>query len=216
VASKWSDLAFPWQTALAEAWEAYSCGSLPIGAVVAGPQGEILAKGRNHIKDDLSPHGQIGRNQLSHAELNVLLQISDVPKDVIHTATLYTTLEPCPLCIGAFYMSGVRTLVFAARDVYGGASDVIGKTDYYSRKPVKVLPPPDPTLEAFSTAITCCAYLQCFSQRPDIVVETQRNVYPKAVEIAEEWDASGWLNDQAERKQDISLVFSDFVDRFSR
>lgn len=33
MASKWSELAFPWQTALAEAWEAYKCGSLPIGAV---------------------------------------------------------------------------------------------------------------------------------------------------------------------------------------
>ncbi len=214
MASKWSELDLAWQTALAEAWEAYQCGSLPIGAVVVGPGGEILAKGRNHIKDDLSPHGQIGRNQLSHAELNALLQISDVPKDEIHASTLYTTLEPCPLCMGAFYMSGVRTLVFAARDVYGGASDLIGKTDYFTRKPVQVISSPDPTLEGFSTALTCCAYLECFSKRPDIVVETQRKVYPKAVEIAEEWDATGWLMEQAEHKRNVSQVFLVFADRF--
>jgi hypothetical protein len=44
-------------------------------------------------------------------------------------------------------MSGLRELHFAARDAYAGSSNLLGKTSYLSRKPVRIHPPQDPSLE---------------------------------------------------------------------
>jgi hypothetical protein len=56
-------------------------------------------------------------------------------------------MEPCPLCMGAFYMSSVRTLHFAARDPYAGSTNLLGTTPYLSRKPIRVIVPPSRALE---------------------------------------------------------------------
>ena len=142
----WDSLSISWQTALEQAWEAHCAGDLPIGAVVTGPQGEILARGRNRIFSDQTPGGQIAGDTLAHAELNALLALqADQPTR--HGCTLYTTLEPCPLCLGALYMSSVHHLVYAARDPWAGSANLLGTTPYLSRKPIHTSGPPDSRLE---------------------------------------------------------------------
>lgn len=142
----WDTLTPPWQAALEMAWEAYGVGTIPIGAVVTDCNENIVARGRNRILETSAPDGQIWGNMLAHAELNALLGLN-LDQESRHAAALYTTMEPCPLCMGAFYMSSVRTLYYAARDLYAGSTNLIGTTPYLSFKPIRVVPPFDPALE---------------------------------------------------------------------
>lgn len=74
----------------------------------------------------------------------------------IHACSLYTTTEPCPLCLGAFYMSGVRGLHYASRDPFAGSANLLGTTPYLSRKPIRLAGPPDPALERLVMAMFVC------------------------------------------------------------
>lgn len=143
---KWSDLAKPWQVCFEEALAGYQAGSFPIGAAVFDSNGNLLARGRNHIYDDHTAPGQISLNQLAHAELNTLLQIDRRSHD-LHTSVLYTSLEPCPLCMGAIYMSGIRKIFYGARDSFAGSTDLLGTTPYMTRKNVQAVGPAEPVLE---------------------------------------------------------------------
>lgn len=53
------------------AWEAYCNGTIPIGAVVADAEGNILSRGRNRILDASAPDGQIYNDMLAHVETEV-------------------------------------------------------------------------------------------------------------------------------------------------
>ncbi|NOH04353.1 MAG: nucleoside deaminase [Chloroflexi bacterium] len=136
----------PWQAALEMAWEAYCAGTIPIGAVIVNSEGEVVARGRNRILDTFAPDGQIYNDMLAHAEINALLSLK-MDQEERHGASLYTTMEPCPLCMGAFYMSSVRRLHFAARDPYAGSTNLLGATPYLSRKPIKISGPFNAALE---------------------------------------------------------------------
>jgi len=142
----WDDLSEPWQAAAELAWEAYCEGTVPIGAVVAGPDGCIVARGRNRILNGRAHGKQIYDSRLAHAEVNALLELK-LDRPSLNKSTLYTTMEPCPLCMGAFYMSGVYTLHFAARDPYAGSVNLLGTTPYLCRKPISVVGPLAPVFE---------------------------------------------------------------------
>jgi tRNA(Arg) A34 adenosine deaminase TadA len=145
----WDTLSLPWQSALEMAWEAFCADTNPIGAVIADADGNIIVRGRNRIKNTTAPDDQVCGNELAHAELNALLSLKlDYFECRDRGVALYTTLEPCPLCMGALYMSDVKTLHFAARDPWSGSTNLLGTTPYLSYKPIRVFPPFDPDLEA--------------------------------------------------------------------
>ena len=147
----WSDLIRPWQACLDLAWEAYCNDCYPIGAVVTDADGKVLSSGRNRIYEKKTRHGRRPGNEIAHAELEAL-QALNYGKPDRHTCILYTTTEPCPMCMGTFYMSGLRTLTYAARDPYAGSVNMLGSTWYLSHKPIKVSGP-DPMLETFIVAL---------------------------------------------------------------
>ncbi len=146
----WSDLPSPWQACLELAWQAYCDDCIPIGAVVTDSGGKILASGRNRIFEKTKPGGANGA-ALAHAEVGALRGL-DLDAVDPHTCLLYTTTEPCPMCMGAFYMSGLRTLHYAARDPFAGSANILGATWYLSRKPIKVSGP-EARLEAIVVAL---------------------------------------------------------------
>ncbi|MBI4732759.1 MAG: nucleoside deaminase [Chloroflexi bacterium] len=146
----WSDLPSPWQACLELAWQAYCDDCIPIGAVVTDSGGRILASGRNRIFEKTKPGGVNG-TALAHAEVEALRGL-DLDAVDPHTCLLYTTTEPCPMCMGAFYMSGLRTLHYAARDPYAGSTNMLGTTWYLRRKPIMVFGP-DPRLETIVVAL---------------------------------------------------------------
>lgn len=104
--------------ALAEARRAADLGEVPIGAVVVRG-GEILGRGHNRREIDGDP--------LAHAEI---LAIRDAASRMggwrLTEATMYVTLEPCPMCAGALVNSRVQRLVYGAADPKAGYCGSLG------------------------------------------------------------------------------------------
>ena len=203
-ALKWSELDIPWQACFEEAWGAYCSGSLPIGAAIANSSGQILVKGRNRIYGDHPLAGQVNQHILAHAELNALLQLDTFKVDP-HTLTLYTSLEPCPLCMGAIYMSGIRTLHFAARDAFAGSTNLLGTTPYLARKNVRAIGPEPAELERLFLGIHVAAEFRVRKETGwpllEVVVGTWQKTTPDCVafgkyldehQLLSQWSSQGW------------------------
>lgn len=94
--------------ALDEAAQAGLSGEIPIGAVIVY-NGKIIGRGRARHNERHS--------EIAHAELNALLGAEKVIHDHIHDGIiLYTSVEPCVMCLGAVVMSDVDHIVFALYD----------------------------------------------------------------------------------------------------
>jgi len=110
------------QAALEQAAEAAKAGEIPVGAVVV-IGGEIVATGQNRSIRDSDPG--------AHAEVVALRKAgSRISNYRLTDATLYVTLEPCAMCIGAIVQGRVARVVFGAYDPKAGAAgSVIDLTD---------------------------------------------------------------------------------------
>ena len=99
--------------ALEEAQIAASKGEVPVGAVVV-VNGEIIAKRHNQRESD--------HDQTANAEILALQDASKVIGDWRLTdATLFVTLEPCPMCAGAAWASRIGKVVYGAPSMDAGA-----------------------------------------------------------------------------------------------
>jgi tRNA(adenine34) deaminase len=119
----WARLNAPWREAFQLAWEAFGAGTVPVGAVVVNESGTVVARGRNRIFETAAPRGQLAGTRLAHAEVNALAQL--LPTERHHGSTLYTTVEPCVLCVAATSLATVGRILFAARDVHSGGSSIL-------------------------------------------------------------------------------------------
>ncbi len=103
----------PMDQALAEARAAASRNEVPVGAVVLGPDGAVLARAGNQVEAD--------RDASAHAEMLALRSAArrlGTPRLV--GCDLVATLEPCPMCAAALVHFRIRRLVFGAYDPKGG------------------------------------------------------------------------------------------------
>ena len=99
--------------ALHEAQIALEEGETPVGAVVVH-QGRIVARDHNRV-ERLT-------DATAHAEILVLGAAAGALGDWrLNDATLYVTMEPCPMCTGAILLSRVRRVVYGTRDARAGA-----------------------------------------------------------------------------------------------
>ena len=102
------------RAALELAREAASCGEVPVGCVIAGPDGNIIGRGRNRCESK--------KNQLAHAELEAIAEASRTLGDWrLEGCTLFVTLEPCPMCAGAIINTRISRLVYGARETRTGS-----------------------------------------------------------------------------------------------
>lgn len=102
--------------ALAEAATALAQGEFPVGCVMVY-RDRVLARG--------SRTGTVGggRNELDHAEIRALRQLSEAPVAFEPAGiTVYCTLEPCLMCFSAIILAGIGNLVYAYEDVMGGGA----------------------------------------------------------------------------------------------
>lgn len=96
------------QKALGEAQLAAAQGEVPIGAVLVR-EGTLIAAAHNTREADQSP--------LEHAEIRVLRAGAKLLNNWrLIDCTLYVTLEPCPMCLGALFQARVGRVVFGAFD----------------------------------------------------------------------------------------------------
>lgn len=99
--------------ALAEARLAEADDEVPVGAVLVR-DGRIVARGRNRTIADRDPS--------AHAEVVALRAAGAASGDHRVGGTLYVTLEPCVMCMGALVQARIEAVVFAARDPKAGAA----------------------------------------------------------------------------------------------
>lgn len=104
-------------------------GNLPVGAVIS-LEGSVVAEGRNAI---WVPRFDATR----HAEIEALRAVPEDLWDSAEGMTLYTTLEPCLMCIGSILLYRIGTVVFGSSDPYGGASPVFGHLPTYFRERIE-------------------------------------------------------------------------------
>ena len=99
--------------ALSEAEAAGIRGEVPIGAVVAGPDGAVLAAASNRTRELNDP--------TAHAELLAIrAACARLDAERLTGCDLYVTLEPCPMCASAISFARVRRLYYGAADPKGG------------------------------------------------------------------------------------------------
>ncbi|WP_291801977.1 tRNA adenosine(34) deaminase TadA [Cellulomonas sp.] len=104
-----------WMTAaIDEARAALASGDVPVGAVVVGPDGEVVGRGHNARERDHDP--------TAHAEVVALRAASvRLGRWRLDDCTLVVTLEPCVMCAGATVLARVPRLVLGAWDPKAGA-----------------------------------------------------------------------------------------------
>lgn len=116
-------------------WEAYLAGTIPVGAVLADEQRVIVSRGRNRIFT-APTEGALGGTRLGHAEINALIGLPT--ERTYPELTLYSSLEPCHLCLSAATMSRIGAVRYAANDPYAGAVGKLLESEYTRRNPVRV------------------------------------------------------------------------------
>jgi tRNA(adenine34) deaminase len=100
--------------ALDEATRAAEVGDVPVGAIVVDAEGNVIGRGRNRREVDRDPTG--------HAEIVALREAArHVGTWRLHGATLYATLEPCPMCAGALVNARIERVVYGCDDPKAGA-----------------------------------------------------------------------------------------------
>lgn len=103
--------------ALAEAETAFNAGEVPIGAVVVLGD-EVIGRGHNRTEQSGQP--------FEHAEMRALWDATKVVgARALEQAVLYSTIEPCVMCIGAVILARLPRVVFGAREPRTGACESI-------------------------------------------------------------------------------------------
>lgn len=101
------------QAALAEAHKARALNEIPVGAIVTR-SGNIIGRGFNRTIQDCDPS--------AHAEVVAIRGAASEQKNHrLPGATVYVTLEPCAMCVGAMIQARIQRLVFGAYDLKAGA-----------------------------------------------------------------------------------------------
>ena len=99
--------------ALEEAEAAGARGEVPVGAVVVGSDGAVLARSSNRTRELTDP--------TAHAEvLAIRLACAAQGSERLDGADLYVTLEPCAMCAAAISFARIRRLYWGAADPKGG------------------------------------------------------------------------------------------------
>ena len=187
----WNQLSLPWQTAVSLAWEAYRAGSLPIGAVIVDGNGCIVAEGRNSIHETESALPLNG-SRLAHAEMNALVRLSKTDVSP-QNCTLYTTMEPCMMCMGAIRMVRIGTVRFACSDPVAGSICLVETEPYQAFGPLPIYAAENETLADWLLAVVVEAMLRT-GRKPWVdFVETAVPQANSAIALGKQLFTSGEL-----------------------
>jgi len=100
--------------ALKQAWKAFTCGEVPVGAVLVH-KGHVIARGCNQV--------EMLKDATAHAEM-ICLTAGSAALDnwrLLNTK-LYCTIEPCAMCAGGMLLARVGELIWGAPDLRHGAN----------------------------------------------------------------------------------------------
>ncbi len=105
------------QQALLQAEKVAKNGEIPVGAVLIDENGMLASGGNNPIGN---------RDPTAHAEILVIRSAGEILQNYrLPGTTLYVTLEPCIMCMGAILHARIKRLVYGAADPKTGAVDSV-------------------------------------------------------------------------------------------
>jgi tRNA(adenine34) deaminase len=104
--------------AIQEAQYAFERGEIPIGAVIV-LEDQIIARSHN-LTETLN-------DVTAHAEMQAITSAANfLGAKYLNQCTLYVSLEPCPMCVGALYWSQIGSVVYGAKETrHQGAGQAI-------------------------------------------------------------------------------------------
>jgi tRNA(adenine34) deaminase len=150
VPGRFSELRPAWREAFDLAWESWCAGSLGIGAVLVDGGGATAARGRNRVLEE-ALSGRIAGSLLAHAEMDAFAALG------LRTAeglTLYSTVEPCLMCMATAIAMRTSLIAYAATDpVFEGLAEALSAHSYMAGRMPARERLDDPTLEAFAAVL---------------------------------------------------------------
>lgn len=89
--------------------QAREIGNHPFGAILVGPQNELLLEAENTVvtANDITAHAEMNLVRLASAEYDT---------HSLSLCTLYASAEPCPMCAGAIFWSGIGRVVYGVSE----------------------------------------------------------------------------------------------------
>jgi len=205
----WVDLNDIWKEAFSLAWESFRKNTIPIGAVIVDEQGDIISRGRNRIFDESSTHPLVG-STMAHAEMTALLNLKEKAHPNIKKYTLYTTMEPCPMCFGAMVMMGIRNLRYAAKDGFAGATELNHKMDYIKSKRINIIQE-SPELELFQICLQTS--YECVRKHPRVeeLLDSWRSYCNTGVTLGKKLYDEGYFVDAINQKKPIQEIYDEII-----
>ena len=173
-----TDIEKEWQTVFELGWESFREGNLPIAAIITDDNGNILSSGRNHyITSKRFPNCKV-----DHAETECIQQLDIIKYPDTRNYTLYSSMEPCPMCIGTIIMSNLKRVRAAAHDAWAGASDICMLNTYAQKKSVEVVFADD-FLANMQIALQGCVELR-YNGSDSEVYKSFMEMYPLGASVA--------------------------------
>jgi len=176
---------------LDQAWQALLRGNVPVGAAILDETGTIMATGQNMVYSgapaslDKAPQ-YLARSLLAHAEVNVLAGLT--PECRYDDYELVTSLEPCPLCMGAVAQATVGRVCYLGADPFNGAAALRMTTRYTSRVSLALSGPRDDAVGRLAAGLHVAFFLRRKPAGP--CATAHRDLRPDLVDAAESLIAS--------------------------
>ena len=130
------DYEFFMQKALDQAKKALAAGEFPVGCVLVYKDRVLVSAYRSGTDGDFS-------NEVDHAEMIALRRLADLKQNIDNgQVTLFCTMEPCLMCLGALILSGIVEVVYAYEDAMGGGTrcDLAKLTPLYRDQKISFVP----------------------------------------------------------------------------
>lgn len=207
--SMWSDLNDIWKESFSLAWKSFKRHTIPIGAVIVDSQGNIIARGRNRIFDKESKHPLSG-TCMAHAEMTAMSTLKEKDHPDIKKYTLYTTMEPCPMCFGAMVMMGIRNLKYAARDGFAGATEINNKMDYIHNKKIEI-DMDSSELEVFQICLQTAFEYDRKHKRIEDILDSWRVYCNDGVTLAKSLFEKEYFKDALYKNKSIQEVYDEVI-----
>jgi tRNA(adenine34) deaminase len=205
----WQELSHVWQEVFALAWEAYKKNTIPIGAVIIDDCGNIISRGRNRIFDRHSNNPLAG-TYMAHAETTAMLNIKVVDHPKVNQYTLFTSMEPCPMCFGTMVMMGIKNLKYAARDSYAGATELNYKMDYIKNKEIAISKEGG-ELEKFQICLQASFEFVRKNVRMVEVLDSWRDYCSEGVLLAKKLHENGYFTEAKNKDKHIGVIYDEII-----
>lgn len=205
---KYSDLDKYWQRLFELDYQALCEKSRAIAALIVDENGVIISEGRNHTGEDDAPNPLV-----RHAETECLREL-DIHKNWnLHNYKMYCVLEPCPMCMGTLVMSHIRNVTIAARDVHGGAMDLLEKSDFIKSKNISVEWMPQIYGDIQRAFQTIKELLYGKKDKLPSILEDFSVKNKAGVEAAKALVEEGWFKDKEPKDYSVEQIFNAIAER---